>query len=130
MAGKKIIGCIGAGNMGGAILSRLAASVGADLLTAFDTDAKRLGIVARNTGIRTSSSSAELAQASRIIIIAVKPDAVTDVLNEIKESLSSESIIACIAAGGSILTLEKIAGASAKIVRVMSNQAAMGGGGL
>jgi pyrroline-5-carboxylate reductase len=129
-AGKKKIGCIGAGNMGGAILSRLAASVDPDLVTVYDIDAGKAESLSRSSGVSISASTEQLARISDIIIIAVKPDAVASVLESIKGAVSSEAIIVSIAAGISIAAMEKILGGSGKIVRVMPNTPSIVGEGM
>jgi pyrroline-5-carboxylate reductase len=129
-AGKKTIGCIGAGNMGGAILSRLAAGVDPSLLRVFDTDAGKTRPLSHGAGIAVSASSEDLARASAVIIIAVKPDAVASVLGSIKGSISSDAIVVSIAAGVTLASMEKILGASAKIVRVMPNTPSLVGEGM
>lgn len=128
--GKKTIGCLGAGNMGGAILSRLAESMDPGLLAVYDIDAGKAAAISRKAGITASLSSEELSGASDVIIIAVKPDAVASALGDIKSAVSSDTIIVSIAAGVSIGSMEKILGGSAKIVRVMPNTPAMVGEGM
>ncbi len=129
-SGKKTIGCFGEGNMGGAILSRLAAGMDPGLLAVYDIDAGKASAMSRNTGITASPSPDELARSSNAIIIAVKPDAVAVVLGAIKGAVASETIIVSIAAGVSIGSMEKILGESAKIVRVMPNTPSMVGEGM
>jgi pyrroline-5-carboxylate reductase len=129
-SGKKAIGCFGAGNMGGAIMSRLAASADPGFMAVYDIDAGKAAAISRKTGIAASPSPEELARKSDVIIIAVKPDAVVPLLSSIMGSASPEAIIASIAAGVSIGAMEKILGGSAKIVRVMPNTPSMVGEGM
>jgi pyrroline-5-carboxylate reductase len=128
--GKKRIGCIGAGNMGGAILSRLAADADPSLISVYDIDTGRAGELSKKTGITVAKSPDALAGAVDILIIAVKPDAVASALGAVRGALSSGSIIVSIAAGISIAAMEKILGQSGKIVRVMPNTPAMIGEGM
>lgn len=129
-AGKKTIGCIGAGNMGGALMSRLAAGIDPSLLYVYDTDAARAGQLSRSTGITVTASAEELARLSAIIIIAVKPDTVAAVIGSIKGSISPETIIVSIAAGVTLTALEKMIDPSAKLVRVMPNTPSLVGEGM
>lgn len=129
-AGKKTIGCIGAGNMGGAILSRLAAGMDQSLLHVYDTDGARAEQLARKTGITVSASAEDLARASAVIIIAVKPDTVAEVLGTIEGAITSGSIIVSIAAGVTLASMEKILGPSAKIIRIMPNTPSLVGEGM
>jgi pyrroline-5-carboxylate reductase len=127
---KKRIGCIGAGNMGGAILSRLAASADSAAITVYDIDAGKAEALSKKTGIAVAKSPEALAGASDILIIAVKPDAVAAALGVIKGIVASDSIIVSIAAGISIGAMEKILGQARKIIRVMPNTPSMVGEGM
>ncbi|MBN2158975.1 MAG: pyrroline-5-carboxylate reductase [Spirochaetes bacterium] len=129
-AGKKSIGCIGAGNMGSAIVSRLAAGGDSRILTVYDIDARKAADLARAGGIAQSESLESLVRASEILIVAVKPDTVGIVLDAVRESISPDAIVVSIAAGVSIGAMEKALGPSAKIVRVMPNTPAMVGEGM
>jgi pyrroline-5-carboxylate reductase len=127
---KKTIGCIGAGNMGSAILTRLAGSLDPKLIQAYDKDAGRSDTLLREFGIGIAASSEVIARDSAIIIIAVKPDSVAEVLEGIKKNVTSDKIVVSIAAGINISFMEKILGTSARIVRVMSNTPALVGEGM
>ncbi len=116
--------------MGGAILSRLAASVDSAAITVYDIDAGRADALSKKTGVAVAKSPEVMAGASDILIIAVKPDAVASALGAIKSALSSDAIIVSIAAGISIAAVEKILGRSVKIVRVMPNTPSMIGEGM
>ncbi len=129
-AGKKTIGCIGAGNMGGAILSRLAAGIDPSLILVYDADADKAKKLSRATGITVAATAEDLARASSIIIVAVKPDTVAAVLGAIKGSIAAGSIIVSIAAGITLAAMERIIGPSAKLVRVMPNTPSLVGEGM
>jgi len=124
------IGCIGAGNMGGAILSRLAAAGDPSILSVYDIAAGKADAMVNGTGITIAKSPEDLARASEILIIAVKPDAVSTSLGAIKDAIAADCIVVSIAAGIAIAAMEKILGPSRKIVRVMPNTPAMVGEGM
>ncbi len=129
-AGKKRIGCIGAGNMGGAILSRLAAGADPSHISVYDIDAGKADALAHGTGISVAKSPEDLARTSGIVIVAVKPDAVAAALGAIKGAVSSDALVVSIAAGIGIAAMETILGQSRKIVRVMPNTPSMVGEGM
>ncbi len=129
-SGKKIIGCIGAGNMGAAILVRLAGSYDPKYLRAYDIDPSKTDTLLRDCSIGTEQSPESLAGNSAIIILAVKPDVVATVLESVKKNVSADKLIISIAAGVKISSLEQILGASTKIVRVMPNAPVLVGEGM
>ncbi len=126
----KKIGCIGTGNMGGAILSRLAARSDPSLLSAYDSDDAKSLRLSRDHGIRMAASAEELAAGAEMIIMAVKPDAVEKALASIKGGLSTGKTVVSIAAGVSISRMEKVIGGKVKIIRVMPNTPVMVGEGM
>ncbi|OHD69845.1 MAG: pyrroline-5-carboxylate reductase [Spirochaetes bacterium RBG_16_49_21] len=127
---KKTIGCIGAGNIGSAILARLSKGYDPKLIQAYDIDAGKSDVLLRECGISIARSPEELAQHCAIIIIAVKPDSVPSVLESIKKKLAPGKVVVSIAAGVTISSMEKILGRAAKIVRVMPNTPVLVGEGM
>ena len=121
------IGVMGAGNMGGAILSRLSGKLNKDNITCFDIDRNKLESIIKNIGIRSSKSVSDLAKMSDVIIIAVKPDNVIDILKEIDVM---DKIIVSIAAGISLNTINKNLKSKNKIIRIMPNTPALIGEGM
>jgi len=135
------IGFIGAGNMGGAMIGALVKSdvhpsniIVTDKLVAA---AKRLE---KSYGIRIASSNADIIRQSDIVVFAVKPQVLDDVLKGLVsvgvfENLNEKKIIISIAAG---IPLSRIEGAlypalpesdraNLTIVRVMPNTPALVG---
>lgn len=119
---RQRIGVIGCGTMGLAILRGLLearVATPARLLGADPSSAKRAAL--RRLKVRAASSNAALARASDIILIAVKPQEMAGVLQEIVPALSSTKLIISIAAGRSTRWIEHIIGARRSIVRAMPN---------
>jgi pyrroline-5-carboxylate reductase len=123
------IGCIGTGNMGNALISRLAGNVKKENITCFDIDKSKLKLIKSSTGVQISGSLRDLAKKCNVIIIAVKPDAVKPVLIDIKNDLSGKLIIS-IAAGISTGYINEILGSGKNIIRVMPNTPALIGEGM
>jgi pyrroline-5-carboxylate reductase len=119
----KRIGFIGAGNMGAALLRGVAGSglVSPDKIKIFDVDREKTSKLKKETGINVSTGNNELVENSDIIILAVKPNYVKSVLEECRNSFSSDKILVSIAVGVSLQTLHDIMGESVKIVRTMPN---------
>jgi len=123
------IGCIGAGNMGGAILSGLSQSIPPHQLTVFDIESNRTETLAKKFKINSVSSLKDLIKFSDIIIIAVKPDTVSAVLKDMKSDLIDEALIS-IAAGIPIGEISSIVGTEIEIIRAMPNTPALIGQGM
>lgn len=117
-----MISIIGAGNMGMAIASRVKGKV---LISDADTFKLR-AIKCKNISI--ASNNIELAGKSNIIILAVKPQDIKRVLEEIKPYAEKKLIIS-IVAGVTTSAIEKILG-RARVIRVMPNMPAMVGKGI
>ena len=83
----KKVGIIGAGKIGGSLLLRLAESGGFDL-GASDIHPEQLRPY-ESVGVRTTSSNRELAEASDLVIAAVKPWDVAQVMEEISPSFET-----------------------------------------
>lgn len=125
-------GFIGVGNMGGAILRSFAASDNIDTgsLYIYSRTVSKTEALARELGVKTCGSAAELAKACDIIIIGVKPDTVASVMEQIAPVYTPDKIIISMAAGISIRAIEDMAGVSAKVIRIMPNTPVMVGEGM
>lgn len=122
---SKKIGFIGIGKMGEALIKGILHSrlVPPSNIYASDLDYVKLQLMEKDYGIIACEDNCDTVEKSDIIIIAVKPNIVPVVLEEIKESLKNRLIIS-IAAGVSIDTYENALPAGTKVVRVMPNIAA------
>lgn len=122
---SKKIGFIGIGKMGEALIKGILHSrlVPPSNIYASDLDYVKLQLMEKDYGIIACEDNCDTVEKSDIIIIAVKPNIVPVVLEEIKESLKNRLIIS-IASGVSIDTYENALPAGTKVVRVMPNIAA------
>jgi pyrroline-5-carboxylate reductase len=123
------IGCVGAGNMGSAIMSGLAGTIRPDRIICMDLDAAKADGLKSRHGIRTVQTIKELAEISDVIIIAVKPDVVFTVIEEMRDHIK-DGIIVSIAAGISISAIEDILKSPRPVVRVMPNTPSLVGEGM
>lgn len=122
------IGFLGAGKMATALAKGFVAGgrVTPERVSASDpVNAAREGF-AKDTGGRVSASNADVVTASDILVIAVKPDQVSDLLGDIQNQLEKRHLLISIAAGVPLAKLE--AGApGVRFVRVMPNTPALVG---
>ena len=116
------IGFIGAGNMAYALMKGILDKgiYGSDDIIASDKDNSRLAALKKDLKVFTTKDNNEVIDKSNIIFLAVKPQIIGPVLDEIKERLSDDKIIVSIAAGIKIDFIESKIG-DKKIVRVMPN---------
>jgi pyrroline-5-carboxylate reductase len=123
------LGCIGCGNMGGAILKGLAGRKGLRLIC-LDVDAVRAASVAVDVGGAVAPSIEELFRASDYVLLAVKPYQVRDVLAKAGPELAAAKTVLSIAAGVTVGQLRAFAASRCPVVRIMPNTPAMVGAGV
>jgi len=125
------IGVIGAGKMGTALISGLlkAGVVKKDKICASDVSAQRCDYISKTYGIRCFPDNKAVVANSDIVIIAVEPKHVKEVLEDIGEKLADQTLVS-IAAGISIDFLKKNLRKPVSIVRAMPNNPCMVGAGM
>jgi pyrroline-5-carboxylate reductase len=121
------VGFIGGGNMGEALVKGLVASslVAHDHIHVYDVSTPRLEYLKTEFSIRVCSSVAELARSSQVIVIAVKPQNVIEVLDEMRQYIDQRQLVISIAAGIPIATFSSRLGEEISIIRVMPNTPAL-----
>lgn len=127
----KKIGIIGAGNMGRAIIGGIINSnlINIGNILVYDNNKNSVDLLAQKYNINNNSTIIDVIK-SDIIILAVKPNVIYDVIDEIKEHVENKVIVS-IAAGQSIKKLENAFGTDKIcLVRVMPNTPALVGEGM
>lgn len=119
---KRKIGFIGAGNMATAIVNGILLNKVKDaaLINVFDPDNEKMQLMAQK-GLNTMPSGSALAEASDIIVLAVKPQNYDEVLSELRDAVTEDTVFVTIAAGISIAYIRSRLGLSCPMVRVMPN---------
>ena len=116
----KKVGIIGAGKIGGSLLLRLVESGGFDL-GASDIHPEQLRPY-QEAGVRTTSSNQDLAESSDLVIAAVKPWDVAQVMEEISPAFDGTGkAVTSVAAGVSIERISENLPQGTAILRVMPN---------
>lgn len=114
---KKLVACIGTGNMGGALMKAAAPVVGGTEIVVTDWDAQKAAAFAAEIGASTTASNAEAAQSARFVFLAVKPQVFPEVLASI-----APTVAARLSAGDSPVLVSIVAGASISSIRDMLGQ--------
>ena len=111
------IGFIGAGNMAFALAKAIKKSKLAKSMIASDIRTERLDFIKKELKIDVTKNNKEVVKKSDIIFLAVKPQVIDKILEEIKDT---NKLVISIAAG---VRLKKLEGKlkKAKVVRVMPN---------
>ncbi|MDD2554986.1 MAG: pyrroline-5-carboxylate reductase [Syntrophaceticus sp.] len=129
---RKKVGVIGVGVMGSAITQGLlrAGLVQPKDITASDSNKDALQRLQEAVSVQVTSDNSVLVQRSEVVIIAVKPNQMEEILNEIAPSVTLKHLVVSIAAGIRISTLEKHLPAGVPVIRVMPNIPALIGEGM
>lgn len=125
------IGFIGGGKMATAIIKGIINS-GLYLkenIFVSDKNIDALNSLKENFGINTTQDNSAVVKNANILLFAVKPFVLRDVLTELKEHISENHIVMSIAAGVSIDTIEEIVG-KIPVVRIMPNTPALVNAGM
>jgi len=129
---KRKVGFIGAGNMAGALVKGV---LQAGLYRSSDlwvTDPLPLqrGRMRRRYGVEAARDNRQLVRGCEIVVVAVKPQVLSDVLSDVKSEVSGAHLVVSIAAGVTLRRLEAALGRQARVIRVMPNTPALLGKGM
>ncbi len=129
---EKVIGFIGAGNMGQAMAGGIISSgmVKPENVIFSDISADNLKKAYKKFGMKTSNSNILTASMADILVLAVKPHFYGLVIEEIKDYIKPETIIVTIAAGITLGNMKEMLGKDMKVIRTMPNTPAMVGEGM
>jgi pyrroline-5-carboxylate reductase len=124
-------GFIGAGKMASALIRGMIRSgvATADRVSASDPLASIRDELARETGITASSSNLAVVDPCDVLVLAVKPQSMVQVLRELAPVVTADHLVVSIAAGVSIATISDALGAGRRVIRVMPNTPALLGEG-
>jgi pyrroline-5-carboxylate reductase len=119
----KSLGLIGAGRMGEALVRGLlgAGILNARQVLASDPADSALEQLKQQTAVKVTSRNADVAKQSEIVLIAVKPDVMKAVLQEIRPFVSKDQLVISIAAGITLKAIEESLDQGCRVVRVMPN---------
>ncbi|MDP8265455.1 MAG: pyrroline-5-carboxylate reductase [Candidatus Aceula meridiana] len=111
------IGIIGGGNMGEAILAAIRKSY---CVSVCEASRKRQKYLQKTYRIKIQDL-ATLAKSCSVLILAVKPQSMSEVLNELKTLIKKNTLVISIAAGITTQYIEKKLTGKVRVVRTMPN---------
>lgn len=117
------MGFIGGGNMAEALIKGMSGRGRRDILIAEPKEERRAALE-RTYGVKAASSNREVASSCSIIVLAVKPQIMEAVLDEIADAVPAEATVVSIAAGISLAALQSKL-KTKRLVRVMPNTPAL-----
>lgn len=128
MTNVRKIGFIGGGNMAEALIKGLlAGSFPAEKIMASEPSDQRRRHLIEAYGIALAENNLELMEHSDIIVLAIKPQIVVEVLEEVAGAYQNDKLIVSILAGVTSATIEKFFQGAPRVVRVMPNTPALVG---
>src|SRR5664280_2788052 len=128
---NKTIAFIGAGNMGEALIRGLLAikAVTPSQIIAADLRAERREFFTKTFGVRATRDNLAAVEDGDVILFAVKPQQIGEVLAAVKSQVSNLKLIITIAAGVTTSRIERELGGRVRVIRAMPNTPALVGAG-
>ncbi len=120
-----LFGVIGAGNMGYPLLKAAIKTFGSEEVIYTDASIERMEFVKKDTGVTYQVDNISVVKQCKYLLLAVKPQYFSQVLNEIKEVVTYDHIIISIAAGITIDQIKESLSKEMRVVRAMPNTPAL-----
>lgn len=129
---EKKIGFIGSGNMATAMIGGIISAnlVEASQIICSNKTENKLKELHTRYGVSTTLNNSEVAETSDVLVLAVKPFAYKEVIEEIRNKIKEDTIVVSIAAGIKLEVIKEYFKKDVKIVRAMPNTPALIGEGM
>jgi pyrroline-5-carboxylate reductase len=123
----KRIAFIGAGNMGEALIKGLlqAGQVRPEQVIATDIRTDRLDVIHKMYRIETLTNNEEAATKAQILLLAVKPQVMDEVLTGLRGAVTEDHLLLSVAAGIRTAFIEARFSHPTRVVRIMPNTPAL-----
>ncbi|MFQ5454921.1 MAG: pyrroline-5-carboxylate reductase [Nitrospirota bacterium] len=121
------IALLGAGNMGEALIKGIlnANLYKSESVSVYDSSPERRDYVKESYSVNISKDNRDAVSNADIVILAVKPQVIGGVIDDIRDVIGRERVIISIAAGISISRIFTFFGKKVKVIRVMPNAPAL-----
>ncbi|TAH72838.1 MAG: pyrroline-5-carboxylate reductase [Anaerolineaceae bacterium] len=120
-----LFGLIGVGNMGSALMKATINAFGQDEIVYYDSSIEKCQEISEQYNLFPENDILSLVDKCKIIILAVKPQHLSEVLNKVKLAILPKHIILSIAVGVEIQSIKSKVGGWARVVRAMPNTPAL-----
>ncbi len=127
---KDVIGFIGAGNMGTALLTGARGAYGPEQFTFYDHHEDKRAFIEETLGVKAAANAADVAKKAKFLFLTVKPQNYEELLGQIRDELTREHIMISVAPGVTGQWICRTAGTDCRVVRVMPNTPALIGSGM
>lgn len=130
LSGLKI-SVLGTGNMGQALIRGLVEkSVYPQNISVFDIDKKKIAAIRKDANVKIAKSNRQAVSLSDVVILAVKPQMLPELIGDISTSVQKDALVISIAAGVPIAKIEGYFKRPLSVIRVMPNMPALVGSGM
>ncbi|MEX2587175.1 MAG: pyrroline-5-carboxylate reductase [Actinomycetota bacterium] len=131
MEGIGSVAVIGVGKMGEIMAAGMVqAGLAPGDIRVADVNREQAGRVAKAHGLHLCEDNLQAVDGARVVLLAVKPQVVPEVLGDLGPALDESHLVISIAAGVSTSSLEAALPTAARVVRAMPNVAAQVGRGV
>ena len=126
---QKQLGVIGIGKIGNALINRFISTktIEKNEIIIYDVDNHKLIERSKELNVECAENNVSLVRSAKYVLIAVIPQVINKVLNEISPAITKQHIIVSIVAGVSINHIEKFINKPVGIIRIMTNTPAIVG---
>lgn len=121
----KTIGFLGGGNMAEALIRGLVRTSGPARIEVSGPREERMEELRQRYGIRATTDNIELAERAEILVLAVKPQIIERVLNQVSNHLRPDALLISVAAGVATEAIEALVPAGIRVIRTMPNTPAL-----
>jgi pyrroline-5-carboxylate reductase len=122
---EKELGIIGIGKMGSTLLEKSVKLIDNDKLIIYDINKKTLQENSSKFNVEAAKDNKDLVKRSKYILLAIVPQVIDDVLQEIGDLITEDQVVVSIAAGVSIEHISSYLSEHIEVIRIMSNIAAL-----
>src|SRR5262249_35707606 len=124
-------GFIGSGKMATALIKGMvrAGLASAESISASDPLPEARAALHSETGVSVFGSNGQVALKSDVLVLAVKPQSMSEALEDLREEVTDEHLVVSVAAGVTLASIDEGLGSRGRLVRVMPNTPALVGEG-
>ena len=125
------LGMIGCGNMGGALVRAASKVLPVGSITVCDHNVEKVDSLVEECDV-VAASAKEIAASADIVVLGVKPKALSATIDEIRDVLigRNDVVLVSMAAGVEIATIGTLVGADIPVIRMMPNTPVAVGSGI